>query len=309
MSITTITPLPPQSDTTNLRLWAAGLHNALIAAGWVNTSDTGQTAPAALTGGIGLGGFEIFHPTDTLQGTAPFFVKLGYGSITGSDNRPAVYVSIGQGTDGAGNLTGNFTNVFKLGTQFGPSTTPYNCYFCGSTNRFNVSLWSDPGFNAYDNITFSIERTKDATGADTADGIIIHGQGTGSGTSFNSGFSAQSVNSITEGVSTVLPLGAFGVPAAVSPWIAPLNPLGSLQNGSNVGIVLPVPMGYQPYNPGLGVAIYQGTDFSPFTSQVIPGVYGASHTYMPLGQTTDIGGSSSVSGLVAMHAHIMLRWE
>ena len=307
MSTANTVSLPPSSGTqANLRAWASGLKAQILAAGWGQTSDTGQTAAASLTVPAGTGSqFEIFHMSDTLQGTNPMMLKLGYGELSSGDGRPAIWISIGQGTDGAGNLTGNTTGPFGICSQ-SQSSTSYNCYFSGDTNRFGIALWSDPLLNSpmQDPIIFVIERTKNASGADTGEGIIILANST-----YNTGLGYTSRSVVASTLSTVLPLGAFGVPTPYGQWLTPSSPAGSLANGANVGVLFITPIGYQPYGPGFAALVYQGTDFSPLTTQSIPGIYGSSHTYLPLGQTSDVGNSSVPNSIVPMHCHVMIRFE
>ncbi len=312
MSITNIlTSAPDGSNTSssaNFRAWAGQLSGQLVAAGWVITADTGQTVPGSLVGSPGLNtsaGFQIFKPADTLQSTAPMFLKLGYGEgqnggVTGAS--PAVFISLGTSTDGAGTLTGQFTSVYQLSSA-GSSASSFNSYFCGDINRFAVALWSDPGFAGKDEIFFSIERTKDASGADTNVGAVLVAHCTGNTSWTNHGPDSQS-----SPMEAVLPF-AGSVPAIQTPLRVPFSQLGTLQNGADFGVLFVVPMGYQPYNPGLGTLVYQGTDFTPYTSQVIPGVYSASHTYLPLSQATQLCAHTYDGSGVSSNCHLLMRWE
>lgn len=176
MSANQLFLLQDNSSAANYKAWASAIGAQLTAFGWSKTSDTGQvdwsTNPAVPASGSYL--YEIWKPGDALQtGASQFFVKLEYGH-SGYTPPCKIRVSIGTGTNGSGTLTG-----FVLGPYDSPgsspgagggSTTVYESDFSGDTDRFSMLIWRNSG-GAY--ILISIERTKDSTGANTADGVTI----------------------------------------------------------------------------------------------------------------------------------------
>jgi len=84
-------------------------HSAVIqASGMVKTADTGQIAIpcVAVRPAINLAaGYEIYRMDDTQQANFPVFLKIEYG-IGSVATRPALYITCGTGTDGAGTITG-----------------------------------------------------------------------------------------------------------------------------------------------------------------------------------------------------------
>ncbi|HIE1750411.1 TPA: hypothetical protein ACXJUT_001928 [Pseudomonas aeruginosa] len=96
------------------------LHDALIAIGLTQTSDTGQLADfsgvtADAPGATGVNyGYRVYQLNDSLQAVSPIFLRVEYrvrgGSSSGSWDIPNFGLSIGTGTDGAGNLANASAN-------------------------------------------------------------------------------------------------------------------------------------------------------------------------------------------------------
>jgi hypothetical protein len=253
------------STTTLLRAWIQFFHDLLITTGgWVDPGDTGQLtiASAAVPGGANTKiGFRIYRMADTLQATAPCFIRIDYGSGAAA-NTPGMWITIGTGTNGAGTITGVlFNGGGAASPQASPGlndTTACNSYGSSDTNRFQFL-----GFvRASGNNTFilTLERTKDAsTGADTALGFLL------------------AYGDTTTGLGVT---GYFNATPGAQPSIE--RPSYMLSNssafGSNVGVAL---IGYfngtlAPF--GLGLIVVNSTDFSAEASLTMS-VYGTVHTY------------------------------
>lgn len=114
-----------QGDNTTdalFRAWGLALSQAIQATGWVKTADTGQIDFATVTKptlGNQQRGFEIYRPADSLQASAPWFVRIEYGSDPGAAQRCGLFITFATGTDGAGTLTGTVSNrvTVSLNTQ------------------------------------------------------------------------------------------------------------------------------------------------------------------------------------------------
>ena len=99
------------------RALASFVSDNLTAGGLPKTADTGQinlatvTRPAVNTSG----GYEIRRFDDALQATKPVFFKIEYGTGAGSPGTGiSFWLTIGTGSDGAGNITGTFfTRTYK----------------------------------------------------------------------------------------------------------------------------------------------------------------------------------------------------
>lgn len=164
----------PTNDAT-WRLWINEIIAALTAAGWVQTADTGQLNPATILYPVAnnaIVGTMIWRMNDALQATAPVFVKFGFGSQD-LNTKINLNIQIGTGSNGAGSLTGNNLITFDIGLASNTAASDF-IYSSGSTNRFAMAMW--PAVDAARSLFFSIERSKDAAGNDTADGVFLAGR-------------------------------------------------------------------------------------------------------------------------------------
>lgn len=164
---------PDNTDANSFRAWGGQLSADLTAMGLVKTNDTGQIdwANIASPGGNGVvAGYEIRRFNDTLQPNYPVVFKIEYGGGRTTDSA-GIYLTVGTGSDGGGKITGLAisTRASLAGYNIGNST-PQTCVFSGEGNRCAIAMFvsRDP-----DASFFSIERTKDASGQDTGEGILV----------------------------------------------------------------------------------------------------------------------------------------
>jgi hypothetical protein len=161
------------SDAT-FRAFASGVHTALAAIGLVNTSDTGQINLSTVTMPIAINtsaGYEIWRLNDTLQATVPYFFKIEYGTGNPID-RPSLWVTTGSTTNGAGTLGGQLgTRRQSTGNSSKPAGATLPIYASGDTSRFALSFNADAAASSYPGWIIC-ERTRDATGVYTADGLV-----------------------------------------------------------------------------------------------------------------------------------------
>lgn len=97
---------------------------AMVAVGWVKTADAGQVNTAAIAAVPASGassGYLIFRSNDSMQATAPLFLRVDLYAVT--NGKPAWRFSLGKGTDGAGALTGAFGAVRTLAINTTASAT------------------------------------------------------------------------------------------------------------------------------------------------------------------------------------------
>ena len=189
--------LPPPvgfTDDAMLQAWVKDLHEHILAAGLVQTEDTGQIDPETVTlpsvtttiGRSPIGHF-IYRFTDALQDARPVFIKLllmrlgtSAGSCLGS------HVWAGSGTDGAGGLTGVFSDDFSTLIRTtsvdtapvvqGVSRICFNAgrgFFGLSFCSGNHSFYSSYGF-FYAPVAFFLSRTQAPDGAPTAEGFSLY---------------------------------------------------------------------------------------------------------------------------------------
>lgn len=164
------------------RAWGSAISAAIAALGFVQTADTGQINWATVAhpvAGSTAAGYEIWRFNDALQSSAPIFFKLEYGTGNGVPV-PAMWYTVGTGSDGAGTITGTalvgVTGVLSARLQSSSASAVLTpafvgpCYAAGDGSALMLMLW--PGVaNGLWSILL-IERTRDWTGAATADGWI-----------------------------------------------------------------------------------------------------------------------------------------
>ena len=94
-------------DDAQFRAFGATFSAQLAAVGLVQTADTGQInwATVSKPGVSTAAGYEVWRMNDSQQGSSPIFFRFDYGVYTNVNNF-WLRVSVGQGSDGAGNLTG-----------------------------------------------------------------------------------------------------------------------------------------------------------------------------------------------------------
>lgn len=166
------------SSNANFRNWAGAIDVALTTSGWVVTSDTGQTDPSsASVPSAGTFIYRIYEPADALQtGSTQFFLKIKYGTSSGSPAGPRFQMQLATATDGAGNLTGLTSTNWEPASTDGVgagSVITYDCYFSGDTDRFGMLMWRSKGQSQSRCMT-TIERTKNTDGTNSSDGVCIN---------------------------------------------------------------------------------------------------------------------------------------
>jgi hypothetical protein len=260
---------PASNNSTTFRTLCSFFEQALTAAGWVQTSDTGQTAAASLAGTSATNtavGYQIWRMNDALQATNPVFMKIefGTGAVTSG---VGIWITIGTGSNGSGTLTGHVSsrNLYYANAT---SASLFPCFASGSTSRISFLMcltYLTP------NVTFAfgVERSKDASLEDTGAGVMI--QGTSTGYSAGSWQYLPFVGSIRlPQVSPCCPV--FGSGAQTS-----------LALGNQVGVLPILPYAVTgPVNPGFNFMAYWTLDTAPKNALPVV-IKGAMHTYITLG--------------------------
>lgn len=181
-------------NDAGFRAWGSELNYNMLLAGIIQTDDTGQIdwTTAAFPGANNTAaGYTIHRFNDVLQANTPIYFKIEYGR-GGSANTPAMWVTVGSGTDGAGTITGPIfarrlmtpnSSVGGDGIIEYPLPT-----FINVSNGFIGIAWKCDAANApTSNITLSmwgglfLMRSTDETGNATQTGmtIIVHNTGGG----------------------------------------------------------------------------------------------------------------------------------
>lgn len=278
MATATVTQAHTNNSDANFRLWGKWISDQLAAWGWTKTSDSGQINWATVTAPVGTSavqGYEVWSLGDALQATAPVKVKIEYGS--GSNvNWPSTWVTIGSTSDGAGNITGPQTARKQVANN-SHSTTGVPSHAAGGTSWATFCIW-DTSTSGW---TFVMERTKDASGADTAYGFNV------ALVEANAGIFWQQTYVI----------GVSPMPAEAS--IACLLPSsGTLTKGGVVQLSAVFPIDGNWLNPFLTALCGFAANLTASTT-VSFNMYGASHTYFVSSQSCNCT-KSNVGGVVML---------
>ena len=176
MSLYTFSAKPTNVTAADFRTWGSAISTGIPTVGWVKTADTGQIdwvnvlAPTAINT---FQGYEIWRMDDTLQATHPVFLKIEYGSGANT-SYPAIAVTVGTGSDGVGNLTGQIGTRTPIKAN-SSSVNLLPGFISGAPNRLVIAAFcgqnGTPASYPYSLVTV-IERSHDASGEDTSAGIM-----------------------------------------------------------------------------------------------------------------------------------------
>jgi hypothetical protein len=276
MARSLFTAAPTQATDAEFRAWGLAISTALAAVGLVKTADSGQIDWLTVLKPAGAGasqGYEIWRFNDALQATASVFLKIEYGSGTNLAY-PSVWVTIGRGSDGAGTLTGLLT-VRKQVNALASNAAPSACRVSGDTNRILVAA-----FVATANcpIAFGIERTHDAAGADTAEGVLFWTQSGASAWTQRYYSMSGGEGGIETNVGALVPAtgtGSTGSAVAVYPVFCTkgvfCNPLRDVFIGFAANFTAGVQVAFTVYNASR-LYMVLGTAITPNTGRVAIGL-------------------------------------
>lgn len=295
MAARTVVRSSSTSSAANYQAFAQAIHDWFVTAGWIQTTDTGQVSIPGLPASSASNqnnGYEVWRMNDALQATAPVFLRIDYGQTSGS--YPQIWVQVGQGSDGAGNLTGLKTDQ-RLMTTAVNDGAGRNCYQSGGTNRIAMCMYRITTTKNTGNLIFAVERTKDTSGNDTNEGVLLFcSTGNGAGRDHVAFALLFVVGSVQTGS------GRQGYP--------PMNGAqGTTNDGGNVGVfpwLFPSRRGLE--NAGRNVVSTWLADF-PADTQFDVQIYGnATHFISLAGAATAQGASDAGTYDLAIETRAML---
>lgn len=268
------------------RATLSGLSAALQDIGLVKTPDTGQINLATITvPGPGItNSYEIFRFADTLQATAPIFMKLEYGQSSSAGGGIWIYATFGTGTDNAGTLIGKVGARTLMNNSSGGSTVAKTTYLAMGPGYFTGIFGADQNNTIYPVGVMVIERTLNPDGAYNSAGFMTALQN-------HTGFSAYQV----------IPHGTPPVPGRQSylpivlPHFAGTNPFTSYADGTDVGffsVASATPRPHSAHTVCLGCT---QSDIGRYTTFQIS-LYGQIRTFIAMGTSatnTCIAGSDA----------------
>lgn len=274
------------TDAATFRAWGSAL-SAQIGAVLTRVAQTGDinwstvAAPTASS----YAGFEVYSFNDTLQATAPLFIKFEYGAQSTVTNIQ-IRATVGKSADGSGNIGGVLmspTVVFAAQTE---GTVVENCYVCGIGSTFAFSLNPVSTFRGG---YFMIERAVTSGGVPIADALLIGYQTAASLSPMHLfiDYDAVTVETVSGGI-IAIPLALAADRSIANGTTAPIFPAACI---SPAGVYWRprVILGTARQNAGLG--------------EVITGMIDG-NTYLSLG-----AGSQKSDQRGGAFATTMIRWD
>lgn len=174
MSIYTWSSPQSSSPLANFNALFAGVPIGLVAGGLLQSAgDTGQinfsTNTSYPSGASQSIGYQIWEFQDALQATTPIFIKLEFGSGASGAAYGGMWITVGKGSDGSGNITG----IIQARTAIPSNNTSgssYSNFVSAGTNRFVIFLGTT---NTNGEFLIALERNHSTSGADTTDGLLL----------------------------------------------------------------------------------------------------------------------------------------
>lgn len=167
----------------NWKLCIQGIHDALIGCGLVDTNDTGATDLSTVTRGSTSGqvrATRMYRFNDSRQGVDPVFIKVEYANGNNVGNMPAVYFTVGQGTNGSLTLTGQTSSRYLCGNNsinvnYTGAATTYACHTEGYFGIFGRRIASGTNMGGGSKLyeCFTVTRTRDAAYAFDGIGVMV----------------------------------------------------------------------------------------------------------------------------------------
>jgi len=269
--------LPAITGTSLWTLKSATLAGVPItAAGWTKAADTGQinwttvTAPATTNTAAG---FEIWQTEDV---DTTWYLKIEYGSGS-TATYPAIWVTLGSGTNGTGTLTGQVSSRLAIASGATDAANTSSCAFAGGTAWFATAMFYDK--SAAQTFGFMVERLKNADGSEADTGMVLHGWCTG-----------HRYHQLVPKTGTVWAVNDSTTNSPSFPMMTPPYGLTTAVAGVKVGINTLHPWSQIHWPAILGGVVYFTSvpDVSNYATFAVTR-YGNSHTYLSLGSYSSSG--------------------
>jgi hypothetical protein len=280
------------ANDADFRAWYIALRAMLLDVGWVAAETNLDTATMTRPGASTVAGYEVFYLNDSLHGTAPIYLKLEPGTGTATTT-PAVWMTVGIGTDGAGTVASPIKTTRVVCAPTGTATTGTNDrYAVGPLGADGVDglAWvnfNNPASGSQGFVTFGVFRTCDSNGEPTAEGCVVYHRGTSGGT-----------NPTVQALRCASPAQVFAADTGANFHCIPHG-----VSSTKVGLAIqPLPhwMPCPTFRPVRGICTYVATLATPEMAYGTPvdfTLFGVSAMkWMPLGPAIGNFGGSSTYG-------------
>lgn len=268
MAKQTFSSSPDLSTDAAFRAWGLALSTALQSL-FAKVTQTGEinwaTVSKPATNGASAG-FEVYRFNDSLQSTVPIFFKIEYGAYAGGTIRPSIWMTVGKGADGSGNITSElFARSVIVGGNNIWTATPKNSYAgSGDGSLMVLSMWpSDTGSQDGAGQVFALERSRDDSGNPTGAGLFWSRSTAGAFTSIEAiDYVAMTKNSMSFGCIPIPYACADGVSLSNGDTVPVFT--GSVMTPGRVAWVPTAIIGVARAEAGVGVPLteaYSGIDY------------------------------------------------
>lgn len=248
------TPVDHTGDA-GFRAWGLELSGRLATAGLVQTADTGQInwTTATRPGSNAYAGYEVWRFNDALQSSAPVFIRLEYGT-SNNTGTPALRVTVGTGSNGAGTMTGVVSSQHILHCAnilvTNAATTNFNSYACHTAGFFGLAWKMGAGAGAIPLAGFTLQRSTTNAGVPTAEAVQLIS--CGATNSFTAAATVSTLNFVTSSASltdgndlAVIPgrlnSSLVGLdPQIFTTWMAIPKMRANIGTGAHVGTEVPI---------------------------------------------------------------------
>lgn len=172
--------------------WGQNLAAGFAGVGLVQTTDTGQVSWTTVGSGAAPGvsvliGYEIYKFNDTLQATAPVFIRVEYRT-TATTALGYLQISVGRGTNGAGTLTSGSVSIPAILSATADTAARSYLFVSDGSNLGVAAMWGATS-NVAGVGSWLLSRTQDSGGAYNGDGYWWFGTNVASGGTTSQTFS------------------------------------------------------------------------------------------------------------------------
>jgi hypothetical protein len=295
--------------------WGQAVHDGLVAAGLVQTADTGQVDWPSVNAVLGTNVHthnEMWRFNDGRQGANPVFLNVQYGTSS-SATYPYLQVQVGTGSNGTGTLTGPTSTVRAGGGVIGNTTSTPTIYAAGDGSYLTLAVglpWTGATY-PYPLLAVFLDRSRDETMTTTSDGLFF-------GVLWNGAVSMLGINYNSASPSQTVWQQMFSQAGQV--W-APASPglpllLGGLHFGNmytgSTSYALPMITTHPRVRPGFIIQGAMKGDFQAGAPTPIT-LAGGTHVYLPFDASADscnpMGYASAVSSSAGLNHTLLMRYE
>jgi hypothetical protein len=240
-------------------------------------------------------GYRIYRMADSLQATAPVFMRLDFGSANAGTLIPNIWPTIGTGSNGSGTITGTMWDggaTLGIGGQNSATTAYGNCYGSAGTARFALAMWIQVG-NTQIPVVFTLERTKDASGNDTNAGLLLV-------------YRISAAGSVAANRFLVFTGTQPSAEPGLSFVLSGINPSETF--GGDIGVGILIHFKGVAQQPGTNIMFVNSSDVSSLGTVNLT-LYGATRTYQHLGASTIVAKMVGGAGQTDNVARLMVRYD